>query len=287
MFNLCDKILCMRSNSNERITNSFYLREGGYRDPSLITKRKALYEYTTPHHIIENEVIKLARLEKAKSVLDIGCGEGEFLLQAATTYPNVHFTGLDISPNMFASAQERTRKENLKIDFRIGDAQFLPFSDESFDRVAAMHMIYHIPNIEKALSEMKRVLVPNGLLLLTTNSLQSKPTLKELKMQVAKLIGLNEYPDTTLRFNIEGGLELLKKYFANVQLIPFESNLRLTVPKPYVDYFDSTREFWNPIPDDQKWNTVLEFVKDYIQQKIDIQGEFQEKNLFGIFLTSG
>ena len=61
----------------------------------------------------------------------------------------------------------------------------------------------------------------------------------------------------------------------------------LTEPDPYVDYFDSTRDFWEPHPQDKVWGSVLEMVRSKIQGDIMRKGRFQETNLFGAFVASG
>src|SRR5262247_2259018 len=66
-------------------------------------------------------------------VLDIACGSGNIALVAARRYCEV--TGLDFAPPLLEHARARAAAEGSKIDFRVGDAQALPFADASFDVV--------------------------------------------------------------------------------------------------------------------------------------------------------
>lgn len=70
------------------------------------------------------------------------------------------------------------------------------------------------------------------------------------------MLGRNDYPEPSERFNIETGKNMLRKFFEDIRLIKFESQLRLTDPDPYIAYFDSLREFWNPLPNASEWKEV-------------------------------
>ena len=83
-------------------------------------------------------------------------------------------TFLDLSPRMVELAQARG------IDARQGDAQELPFADGTFDTVVAAWMLYHVPDVDRALAEFARVLVPGGALIAVTNSADHIAELREL-----------------------------------------------------------------------------------------------------------
>lgn len=261
-------------------------RKTGYEDDSQIIKRKDLYEFIVPKHNIIQEVINHSSFAQAKTVLDVGCGQGHLLLEAARFNPEASFIGFDISPGIFQKTKNQAEQESLPIKFVVGDAQSLRFPNRSFDRILAMHMLYHVPDIEKAVAELSRVLKDDGLLVITANSLESKPTLRQVKKKVAELLNTNEYPDVDLRFNIKSGLGLVKRFFPEVHLFSYRSVLELTDPEPYVNYFDSTRDFWSPSPNDEQWIQSLELVHQIVQKKIEEDGVFKEPNVFGILVAS-
>jgi len=93
-------------------------------------------------------------------VLDVGTGTGVIALLLAEMGHLV--TGIDISRRMLERAEEKARKGNLQTEFRLGDAEALPFEDESFDAVVSRHVLWTLPNPEKALVNWKRVLRPGG-----------------------------------------------------------------------------------------------------------------------------
>lgn len=98
---------------------------------------------------------------RPQQVLEVGCGPGEAAEQIAASGAEV--TAIDISERMV----ELTRARG--IDCRVGDVQRLPFPDASFDCVLAAWMLYHVPDVDLAASELSRVLRPGGRLVAVTN----------------------------------------------------------------------------------------------------------------------
>ncbi len=80
--------------------------------------------------------------------------------------PGIQLTGIDLSPSMLAIARQRAAEVGLQADLREGDAQALPFADNTFDTVLCALALCSIPDPAKAVAEMARVLKPGGKLLL-------------------------------------------------------------------------------------------------------------------------
>ena len=96
------------------------------------------------------------------SILDIGCGTGE-LLSLISKREGVTLSGIDISPEMIRIAREKLGKGS---DIRLGDSEELPWKDNSFDVVMCIDAFHHYPHPQKALSEMHRVIRPEGHLII-------------------------------------------------------------------------------------------------------------------------
>lgn len=276
----------MATTDQKNFTDPRHLAKSAYRDGTQLRKRKTLYEFMTPHYNVEDEVIKLLALEGSEAVLDVGCGQGELLLKIALHYPKTKLTGVDISAGIFKPAWGQAQRQDLSIQFRAADAQSLPFSNASFDRVTALHMLYHVPDIERALQEMKRVLRPGRQLAVSTNSSESHPQLRHLGSQAARHMGMKERHPVSARFSLEAGEELLRKYFQNVTLTRFESTIRLLDPKPMVKYFESIRDMWDPQPTEQQWRRALDLIQQQVERAIDKQGSFSDHNVFGVLVAS-
>ena len=91
--------------------------------------------------------------------LDVGCGVGAAARAIATT-SDLEVTAIDVDPKQITLARAGPARPNLR--FLVMDATRLDFRDEAFDIVAASMMTHHIPNWERAFSEMARVLRAGG-----------------------------------------------------------------------------------------------------------------------------
>ncbi len=102
--------------------------------------------------------------DRKSKILDIGCGEGDVLLQLSEMgYTSLY--GVDLSDE----AVKRAKELNPKINFTVGDVEQLPFDDEEFDVIVCSHSFHHYPDPALAMSEMYRALQRNGRLLLVEN----------------------------------------------------------------------------------------------------------------------
>ncbi len=97
-------------------------------------------------------------------VLDVGTGTGVIALALAATGQRV--TALDLTEEMVEKAKVNAERRGLAIDFRIGDAEKLPFADNTFDVVINKWLLWTLHAPEKAISEWQRVLKPSGRLVI-------------------------------------------------------------------------------------------------------------------------
>lgn len=102
------------------------------------------------------------------SVLEVGVGTG---LAFARYAPTVQVTGIDVSAEMLAKAQEKIDQQQLRnvIGLHQMDARQISFADESFDHIAAMHIMSVVPNPEKVLSEIVRVCRVGGSVMIASH----------------------------------------------------------------------------------------------------------------------
>lgn len=102
----------------------------------------------------------LGTVTEKLDILDVGCGTGMITLPLAELGHSV--TGIDLSEGMLRIAKEKASNFNLAVEFKLGDAENLPFEDELFDVVINRHLLWTLPDPEKAISGWKRVLKPGG-----------------------------------------------------------------------------------------------------------------------------
>jgi SAM-dependent methyltransferase len=99
-------------------------------------------------------------IQAGERVLDVACGTGNVSLPAAATGADV--TGVDISPKLLEDARRNAANAGVEIEFVEGDAQDMPFEDDSFDVVASTFGCMFAPDHAKTAAEMVRVLKPGG-----------------------------------------------------------------------------------------------------------------------------
>lgn len=111
-------------------------------------------------------------------ILEVAIGTGLSLPH----YPaDVTLAGIELSPAMLAIAKQRAGDLGRDVDLHTGDAQALPFPDESFDTVVCTLSLCTIPDPATAIGEMRRVLVPGGRLLLLDHIASTWPPVRALQ----------------------------------------------------------------------------------------------------------
>lgn len=113
-----------------------------------------LYEWSIRHKFDIADKLLSFPLEGA-SLLDVCCGSG----MAAELYVarGARVTGIDISEKSIARARSRAKRHGFEATFIVGDAEKLPFPDQSFDVVSVHDGLHHLPNPHAAIAEMARV----------------------------------------------------------------------------------------------------------------------------------
>ena len=99
-----------------------------------------------------------------KTILDIATGTGDFAILSAKELRPQRMIGIDISEGMMKIGQKKVEAEGLQhiVSFKKDDCTHLSFDDNSFDAVTAAFGIRNFQNLDQGLSEMYRVLRPNG-----------------------------------------------------------------------------------------------------------------------------
>lgn len=104
-------------------------------------------------------------LKQDSSLLDVGCGTGWAVRQAAELVPDGKACGIDISPGMISRAKEET-EGTLNMEFKVADAESIPYDDNTFDAVMCTNSFHHYSSPVTALREMRRVLKAEGQLMI-------------------------------------------------------------------------------------------------------------------------
>jgi ubiquinone/menaquinone biosynthesis C-methylase UbiE len=99
-----------------------------------------------------------------KRILDLGCGTGTLIQRLFHLAPETEIVGLDPSLEMLSVARQKLPKS---VELQVGSADNIPFPNESFDLVISTNAFHYFRNPSQAIQEVKRVLKPNGHLVIT------------------------------------------------------------------------------------------------------------------------
>ena len=253
-----------------------------YQDSAKLTARAMIHiKYNPP-----GETWSLADtglITAGARVLDIGCGPGRFwAANSGTLPPGLDLTLADLSPGMVEEAVRNVVAADGKwgsVTGEIADVCALPFADGSFDIVTAMHMLYHAPDKGVAVSEIARVLRPDGRLIVTTNGAE---TMKELKDLSHKVFGTLPYDLGAASFSLESGAPILRRYFQTVEVKEIEDLLRVTDAQDIVNYLRSFS------PGEDADETMLRNLdKELALKMADLGGVFPVTRIAGYMVANG
>lgn len=219
-------------------------------------------------------------------LLDVGTGHGIYYERMRDQLPGVHYFGLDTSPGMLQNHQATGK-------LLLADAQRLSYPASTFDVVMANHMLYHVPDVERAISEFRRVLKPEGVLITATNSVQSMPEFHTLFRRAIMLLSEpgNIYTQPPMpvhnAFALENGARLLARQFFAVVRYDLPQALVFDSVEPALAYIESWRPLREPqLPADVLWDDVMLVIREQIDRVIAHFGELAVSKLSGVLIAT-
>lgn len=259
------------------------LREQAYADDSRLGIRRRTHQlYTVDPVDFGRWTLERLSWRGDERVLDEGCGPGDLLCEMARRHDGWGaLIGFDFSPGMIVQARELAA--GLDVHFFVGDAQALPFTDASFDVVMARHMLYHVPDVGRAVAEAARVLCPGSRFLATTNSGHTMPEYMAIRQRAAARFPAVARPEMiTDLFSLENGPAFFEPYFERVVTFTLPGILRFPTARPFVDYFASARALtMHPGHTDAEWQAILDFVQAETEAIIARRGHFDVTKVTG------
>ena len=208
-----------------------------YKDSANLGKRRSLHDRYANRNWFD-WVADQMELPDDGNVIDIGCGAGWFWSTARFNRRPLRLTLADTSENMVLEAVNRlcATRDAFKITAHVADASALPFADRSFDAAIAMHMLYHVPQPERAIGEMARILKPGGLIAVTTNGKNNMTEFFDLRRQAFG--GATADPAASV-FGIETAETFLRRHFDAPKVHIFEDSYVIDDPEDIYHYLVS------------------------------------------------
>lgn len=127
---------------------------------------------------LTKEILSREKINEKTNILDVGCGTGQTSAYVAEKY-QCKITGLDNNKIMLEKAKKRFQSRNLPIKTRLGSVESLPFGEKSFDMILS-ESVATFTDVSKTLSEYRRVLKPNGILVAIEMVLEEPLSKEEL-----------------------------------------------------------------------------------------------------------
>jgi len=146
--------------------------------------------YDALNHLLSLNIDKVWRRKAAtivskghpQTILDLATGTADLAIAIARRNPQAHIIGMDISEKMLEIGKEKVKREDLdnQIELRIGDAASLPFEEACFDAVTVAFGVRNFEDLNQGLSEIVRVLKPDGAVCILEFSMPEKFPVKQL-----------------------------------------------------------------------------------------------------------
>jgi len=256
-----------------------------YQDDRNLNARIALHARfsTNPYGWSRWVFDHLTDLPEDARILELGCGPGDLWAANRTRIPSEwELTLTDFSSGMVEAAQAKLADLNRQVTTRVVDAQAIPFEDGAFDAVIANHMLYHVPDRQRALHEIRRVLQTLGTFYATTVGDQHmaqlwslvEPFVPDIRERTSKV---------SRGFTLENGDNQLGEVFAHIARYDYKDALEVTEVRPVIAYLRSSSTLMDCTLEASQWATVRRTVAAHIE----IKGAFHIHKASGIFIAHG
>lgn len=210
-------------------------------DRQIAAKQRIHATYRTNPRTIVDHVLECLECNPGDAVLDLGCGNGFFLEPVAEIVTRGRLVGVDVAPGVLDAAKRRSTERGISVEWLEGSADDLAmFETESFDRVMANYMMHYVPDIEGALSEVRRLLRPGGIFVLATDSVSTMAEMYDAHFEALKRLG---WPDRYFkkspkgRFSLEVGRAMLEQVFSSVSIREYGDVLRIDNVDAFMEFY--------------------------------------------------
>ncbi|SFC01021.1 Methyltransferase domain-containing protein [Butyrivibrio sp. YAB3001] len=257
------------SNDSEAVKAQYATSKG------LNTRLSFHDKYSTNKLGYGNWIVSNYEIHEGMKVLELGCGTGSLWMQRDELVSKFgKFVLTDLSEGMLATAKGNLGERD-NMEYMVADIQNLPFEDNSFDVVIANSMLYHVPDIHKGISEVRRVLKDDGVFYTST---LGENNFTDRLAEWFKLGGESFNPNHN--FTMQNGEGILKSAFTDVEARFYEDALHVTDIEDLVEYLCSLASFKAIL--DIPVHKLSDILKDHaVDGAIDLPKEY------GLFIAKG
>ena len=203
-----------------------------YRTPEHLDIRISIHEkYSVNRQPFGDWIMEHYEIAPGFRILELGCGTGSMWKGRLDALENgARLTLTDFSQGMLERARQNTAGCG-RVDYRVVDIQDIPYEDASFDMVIANMMLYHVPDLRRGLSEVRRVLRPGGKFYCAT---YGEHGIMEFVNDSLRELGIHGTIGGS--FTLQNGAAVLGESFEEVRRDIREDGLAVTRVEDFVDY---------------------------------------------------
>ena len=242
----------MSTINNQQTVKEQYANAG-----NLNTRISIHQKYSTNKMGFGNWILSNYKISQGMKVLELGCGTGDMwkghedLISACSS-----LVLSDFSVGMLENAKVNIGK-NKTVEYRVIDIQDIPFEAESFDVVIANMMLYHVPDMNHGLSEVRRVLKKGGAFYCAT---YGEHGIMEFLSKALNAYGVED--NANKNFTLQNGKEILEPFFADIQKLDYEDSLAVTNIDDLIEYIYSLSSMTSlsSVPKDEIREVLGKFV---------------------------
>ncbi|MFC8529166.1 class I SAM-dependent methyltransferase [Nocardia sp. NPDC057227] len=194
-------------------------------------------------------------LTGSEALADIGCGDGRFLAHLIQHGHRGRLVGVDNSTAMVTAVAAIPGVQAVT-----GDAEALPFADDEFDAVTARHMLYHVPDPDKALRELERITRPGGRVAISVNHPATCARTRRLVLDRAAEHGLAPVAGMVNDVNSMTLSAMMGEVFGEVRTDRCENALVFDTPAPLIRFAEALFSFCGIDPASPHRETILDAV---------------------------
>ena len=219
----------MNTINNQKNVKEQYANAG-----NLNTRISIHQKYSTNKMGFGNWIFSNYKITEGMKVLELGCGTGDMW----KGHEDLMSKCSNIILSDFSEGMLENTKTNIgskaNVEYQIIDIQDIPFKDESFDVVIANMMLYHVPDIARSLSEVRRVLKTSGTFYCAT---YGEHGIVEYLSHALNAYGVED--NVNKNFTLQNGGQILAPFFSDIQRLNYEDSLAVTDIDDLVEYIYS------------------------------------------------
>ena len=257
------------SNNTEAVKEQYKTSDG------LDTRISFHEKYSTNRLGYGNWIVSNYEISEGMKVLELGCGTGSLWMGHDDIIGKLGKLVLtDLSGGMLETARKNIG-DRCNTEYQVADIQDLPFEDNAFDMVIANSMLYHVPDLDKGINEVRRVLKPDGVFYCAT---LGENNFVEQLAEWFMFSGENFNPNHN--FTMQNGAQKLKTAFSEIEARIYKDSLHITDIDDLVSYLTSLASLkaLNDVP--------VERLKEIIAEHA-VNGVVDLPKEYGMFIARG